>query len=667
MHMTLRDIDAAKPGEEVYMAHRNAIAGSIGGITLAASMALSAAGAWATEQSGRVMSGDLPVSYAAVQLFRAGEGGASRAVMLGQDRADAAGNFRITYDEPSGEAVLYLVASGGAVGNSARTQASGPIRMAAALGTSPVPPDVVINERTTVALAYAFAQFLDDRSISGVAPGPKNAALTAHNLADIGTGNIADLLAGPPNGNETQTLREFNSLANLLAGCVSHSGRCSRLFALATPPGGPVPTDTLQAALNIAHFPGQNAGALFRLSNVAKAYHPVLPKAPDTWTLALLYDGGGGMLDGPGNMVFDADGNVWIGNNYKFKASAFTSTCGDNHVIRLTPDGRNYPGAPYVGGGVKGVGFGVAMDPDGNVWLGNFGFKGKGCTQNTKDNSVSKFNGDGEAQSPEKGFTQGDVDRPQGMASDDKGTIWIANCGGDSVTRYPNGDPDLAENRALPGLKKPFGVAVDGNRNAWFTANTTNRVFKFDPDGNLLFRTARNAGGVKRPMGVAVDSLNNAWVANSGVMIAPCYRGESLNIPNPKKESVTMISPDGTTSGPYESDALFIPWGIAVDGNDNIWVANFGGHNVVQFCGARPQNCPPGFKTGDPISPPTGYRFDGLTRVTAVQIDSSGNVWLANNWLNVPIQTNPGGKTMVVFVGMASPVKTPVIGPPQRP
>ena len=41
------------------------------------------------------------------------------------------------------------------------------------------------------------------------------------------------------------------------------------------------------------------------------------------------------------------------------------------------------------------------------------------------------------------------------------------------------------------------------------------------------------------------------------------------------------------------------------------------------------------------------------------------DVWLANNWLQVPFQTNPGGHQIVDFVGLAAPLKTPVIGPPR--
>ena len=144
--------------------------------------------------------------------------------------------------------------------------------------------------------------------------------------------------------------------------------------------------------------------------------------------------------------------------------------------------------------------------------------------------------------------------------------------------------------------------------------------------------------------------------------------GISENAPVPGA-SVTMIMPDGTPSAgsPYTGGGLYLPWGIAVDGNDNVFVANFNGKRLSHLCGANPSNCPPGFNTGDPISPAGGYTSDGLVRNTGVQIDPSGNVWLANNWEIDPYPTNPGGHQLVVFIGLAAPVKTPLIGPPERP
>jgi hypothetical protein len=41
-------------------------------------------------------------------------------------------------------------------------------------------------------------------------------------------------------------------------------------------------------------------------------------------------------------------------------------------------------------------------------------------------------------------------------------------------------------------------------------------------------------------------------------------------------------------------------------------------------------------------------------------------VWLTNNWKNDPNPLgNPGGYEIVVFIGLASPIATPLIGPAQ--
>jgi hypothetical protein len=91
-----------------------------------------------------------------------------------------------------------------------------------------------------------------------------------------------------------------------------------------------------------------------------------------------------------------------------------------------------------------------------------------------------------------------------------------------------------------------------------------------------------------------------------------------------------------------------------------VWVANFAGKRLSAFCGADASACPPGVGVGGAISPElTGFFFDGLVRNTGVAVDQSGNVWLANNWIEIPIQTNPGGHEIVAFLGLAAPVEIP--------
>ena len=54
--------------------------------------------------------------------------------------------------------------------------------------------------------------------------------------------------------------------------------------------------------------------------------------------------------------------------------------------------------------------------------------------------------------------------------------------------------------------------------------------------------------------------------------------------------------------------------------------------------------------------------------ITGLQIDASGNVWICNNWtLDSTKQDVIGGDGLVQFIGVATPVKTPLIGPPENP
>jgi hypothetical protein len=402
-------------------------------------------------------------------------------------------------------------------------------------------------------------------------------------------------------------------------------------------------------------------------------------------------------LDGPGLIAFDKDGNAWVNNNYVNSPDP-TLVCGDDHVFKLTPIGSDFPGSPFGGpgknGGLYGSGFGISLDPHGDVWASSFGFQGTKCSIGSEERallseSVSQFKSEGEAVSPSRppapfgGWRspQADIYQPQGSVSDQWGNIWIANCGNASVTKIPRGNPDEAINFSNIGLDKPFGITIDAKGNAWVASNGNNSVIALASDGSPIVGPV-TGGGINLPMGIATDSVGNVWIANSGAVRTPCageldsdrLSSEDANAELPPEgASITLRRPNGKLQS-FTGGGIFIPWGIAVDGNDNIWVANFGGPRsglvgLAQICGAKPWNCPPGHKTGDPISPDTGYTSDGLVRITGVSIDPSGNVWLANNWLIDALQNleNPGGHEVVVFIGLAAPVKTPLIGPPRQP
>src|SRR2546427_7071702 len=128
----------------------------------------------AAQQSGTVQSGETPIAFSTVTLYSAGGLQHSSPVALGKAQSDASGVFHISFTPPSDtKAVFYLIANGGSLLTAFQgaKPRRGAIRLATVLGTTPIPTEVVINERTTVAAAYAMAQFIAGQKIAGKAPG----------------------------------------------------------------------------------------------------------------------------------------------------------------------------------------------------------------------------------------------------------------------------------------------------------------------------------------------------------------------------------------------------------------------------------------------------------------------------------------------------------------
>lgn len=595
---------------------------------------------------------------------------------LGIGMTDADGRFSIGYAGVTGDGIVYVTA-----------YVNDSVVLMAIVGPE-VRGDVVINELTTVAAAFSMAQFARGSTILGNPRGLRIAAGMNDNLVDVFTGAPSPVLLAPPNRDQTNTLRSTRSLANLAAaGVRGDQGINARFMELSTPPGGEMSGDTFQALLNIARNPANNVGALFNQSQgVPTLYSPPLERAPDAWTLAVKVNDSGDVnrgFGGPANVAFDRHGYAWIPNNV-VQGTPNSSP----FIMVLRPDGRpadgtnGMPKSPVSGGGLKGPGWGTTVAPDGHVWVGNFGW-GDPETQYPKNGTVSEFAPDGTAISgPEHGYGGDFMQRIQAIESDAWGNIWMAAFQSGNVAVFIGGNPDNA--RWLPSGSYPFGIAIDDDQHVWVSNsgglgwpdNPDGSVTRYRLEGSNLRQTLPQVKVGKACKAIAADSLGNAWLASGG------------------DSSVYRLHSDGRVAGPYTGvGGIDAPWGICVDGDDNVWVANFGRLGLTsdyttgaltKLAGANPSTRPAGLNPGDPISPPTGYTLpsagepvtlhggdpvykDGtecytpLMRSTSCQVDQAGNVWVVNNWkprfrTDFPTdEGNPGGDGIVIFVGLAPP------------
>jgi hypothetical protein len=200
-----------------------------------------------------------------VELMAATPGGKAP-VRLGNTVSRGLGYFDLRYRGARPHTVKYLVATRtpAAAEPGARVPAR-TYRIAAALGEGPLPNHVSVDERTTVAIGYATAQFIEGDEVSGPNPGLRNAAAMTADLVNE-HGYLSKVLEKFPNGESTSTEATSGALANLLATCRHQSAACGRVLKLAGAPGGGPAPDTLAAITDIARYPWHNVRPLYLLA-----------------------------------------------------------------------------------------------------------------------------------------------------------------------------------------------------------------------------------------------------------------------------------------------------------------------------------------------------------------------------------------------------------------
>jgi len=376
--------------------------------------------------------------------------------------------------------------------------------------------------------------------------------------------------------------------------------------------------------------------------------------------------------------MFDADGNLWSGVNWMpGSQSGVTDNIGGG-TVKFSPNGTALSPAVtgFTGMGVDGVGWGTGITLD-KVWVTSFNGK------------IGLFDFEGHSIGNESDFPMaGKVGGLQGVGVAANGDVWIADATKNQMLHFPGGRVKDGHLVQVEGLKSPFGVAIDAQNRVWVSNAQSDTVVRFPADDPSKVQSFRAGIAVR---GIALDSRGNLWVASNlsldvpppkipdGVSIMRQFQlaGEHMlkALAGRKTGVVNMIRPDGTQPAPMGftgAGGVNVPWGISVDGDDNVWVANFWGRGVVLMAGAEPKGHPQGTKTGDVVHVFTGGTIQMLTDVA---IDPAGNVWAANNW-NSPeaavygnvshaISTWGGGSGFTVIYGVAAPVKAPLMGQPR--
>jgi serine/threonine protein kinase, bacterial len=232
------------------------------------------------------------------------------------------------------------------------------------------------------------------------------------------------------------------------------------------------------------------------------------------------------------------------------------------------------------------------------------------------------------------------------------------------VNVYPiSAHGDVAPIAAIAGSKTyfdfPIGIALDSDGNIYVTsvhgaAANSVEVFSARSNGNVSPTAViqGSATELNYPMGVALDGNNNIYVSNyDGAPWVTVYTAGSTG----------NVAPTRTFPSQYVSGVE----GIALDAKANIYVTSFGGPSTLGVVTVWPAGAN-GYAA--PIMVINGPAT-GLTFPVGITLDAKGNIYVANQPFNrkqkpsvlvFSAGSNGDASPMRVITGAATQLNTPV-------
>jgi len=307
---------------------------------------------------------------------------------------------------------------------------------------------------------------------------------------------------------------------------------------------------------------------------------------------------------------------------------------------------------------------GVVVDSVGNVYIADSSnhrvrkVSPSGIITTVAGTGVRGFSGDGGP------ATGAQLSTPRGMAFDGSGNLYVADVYNSRIRRIPpsgiittvagngsygySGDGGPATGAEL---RVPNGVAVDGSGNLYVADLNNNRIRKVSPAG-IITNVAGNGtagfsgdGGpassaqVSSPWGVAVDGAGNLYIADSNNHRIRKVSSSGIII-TVAGGGAGIFSGDG---GPATSAAISLPYGVAVDGTGNLCIADFFNHRIRKVSPSGIITTAAGSGAGGPAGDGGPATNAQLFNPAGVAVDGSGNLYVADSSSNRIRRVTPSG------------------------
>lgn len=227
------------------------------------------------------------------------------------------------------------------------------------------------------------------------------------------------------------------------------------------------------------------------------------------------------------------------------------------------------------------------------------------------------------------------------------GAALISTYAGDGTAGY-SGDGGPATSAAL---NYPSGGFVDGSGNLYIADHGNSRVRKVSADGTISTVAGNGTVGYSGDGGAATNAelyYPDSVVADSSGNLYIADGGNNRIRKVDSAGTISTIAGNGTAGfsgdgGAATSAELYAPIGIALDGSDNLYIADYGNNRIRKVTSAGIISTVAGDGTA-------GYDGDGgaatsaeLAKPNGVATDSSGNLYIADQYNNRVRKVTPSG------------------------